>query len=388
MKYQVYQGRVPIKLWLDDVDADSMAQALNLSNFPFAFKHIALMPDAHVGYGMPIGGVMATKDVIVPNAVGVDIGCGMCAVKTDFEHINKSDLLKITESIRRIIPLGFNHHKKMQSIDFMPDTRNVENFDSVTMREFDSARKQIGTLGGGNHFIEIQKGSDGYIYIIIHSGSRNIGKTVADYYNRIAKKLNAQFKLIPESWDLAFLKSDSEEGYQYLKEMEYCVEFALANRLSMMNVVEELVVDVAGNTEFGEVINIPHNFASEELHFGERVWIHRKGATPAHKGTIGIIPGSQGTKSYIVEGLGNPESFESSSHGAGRKLGRNKAMKQLDLNREIERMNKLGVIHSISSVRHLDEAPGAYKDIHKVMDDQSDLVKILIELTPLAVVKS
>lgn len=388
MKYQIHQGKIPIKLWLDDADADSMTQALNLSNFPFAFKHIALMPDAHVGYGMPIGGVMATKEVIVPNAVGVDIGCGMCAVKTDFEYISKSDLKKITDSIRRLIPLGFNHHNKMQRIELMPDTKTVDDFDSITIREFDSARKQIGTLGGGNHFIEIQKGSDGFIYIMIHSGSRNIGKTVADYYNRIAKKINSQLKLIPEYWDLAFLRLDSDVGSQYLREMEYCVKFALANRLAMMDAIKEIVVDIAGDAEFGDVINIPHNFASEEMHFGEKVWVHRKGATPAHKGTLGIIPGSQGTRSYIVEGLGNPESFESSSHGAGRKLGRNKAMKELDLNREIEIMNKLGIIHSISSVKHLDEAPGAYKDIRKVMDHQSDLVKILIELTPLAVVKA
>lgn len=388
MKYQIQQGKIPIKLWLDYADADSMTQALNLSNFPFAFKHIALMPDAHVGYGMPIGGVMATKEVIVPNAVGVDIGCGMCAVKTDFDYIAKSDLRKITEKIRRLIPLGFNHHRRMQSIELMPDTQEVERFESVTVREFENARKQIGTLGGGNHFIEIQKGSDGYIYIMIHSGSRNIGKTVADYYNRIAKKINSQLKLIPENWDLAFLRLDSDEGSQYLREMEYCVKFALANRLAMMNVVKEIVCDIAGDTEFGDIINIPHNFASEELHFGEKVWVHRKGATPAHNGTLGIIPGSQGSRSYIVEGLGNPESFESSSHGAGRKLGRKKAIKELDLNREIEIMNKLDIVHSISSVKHLDEAPGAYKDIRKVMDNQSDLVKILIELVPLAVVKA
>ncbi|PKL85021.1 MAG: RtcB family protein [Ignavibacteriae bacterium HGW-Ignavibacteriae-1] len=388
MIYEINQGNIPIKLWLDDADIDSMNQAINLSNFPYAFKHIALMPDAHVGYGMPIGGVMATKDVIVPNAVGVDIGCGMCAVKTTFTHIDTANLKRILGKIREFVPLGFNHHKEMQDIAIMPSPDSVSDFDSITSRQFNSARRQVGTLGGGNHFIEIQKGSDGFIYLMIHSGSRNIGKTVAEHYNNLAKNLNAKYKEIPEKWDLAFLHLDSDDGRKYLSEMEYCVKFALANRLLMMETVQEIVVDIAGDCDFDESINIPHNFASLEEHFGEQVWVHRKGATPAYKGCIGIIPGSQGTFSYIVEGLGNPESFESSSHGAGRKIGRNRAIKELDFDEEVAKMNKLGILHGIRSSKQLDEAPGAYKDIYQVMQNQSDLVKILIELSPLAVVKA
>ncbi|MCO5250512.1 MAG: RtcB family protein [Candidatus Kapabacteria bacterium] len=388
MIYEINQGNIPIKLWLDDADIDSMNQAINLSNFPYAFKHIALMPDAHVGYGMPIGGVMATKDVIVPNAVGVDIGCGMCAVKTSFTHIDTANLKRILGKIREFVPLGFNHHKAMQDIAIMPSPDSVSDFDSITNRQFNSARRQLGTLGGGNHFIEIQKGSDGFIYLMIHSGSRNIGKTVAEHYNSLAKKLNEKYKEIPDKWDLAFLHLDSDDGRKYLSEMEYCVKFALANRLLMMETVQEIVVDIAGDCEFDESINIPHNFASLEEHFGEQVWVHRKGATPAYKGCIGIIPGSQGTFSYIVEGLGNPESFESSSHGAGRKIGRNRAIKELDFEEEVAKMNKRGILHGIRSSKQLDEAPGAYKDIYQVMQNQSDLVKILIELSPLAVVKA
>ena len=384
---EIKSERIPIKLWLDDIDEGTLEQVKNLANLPFAFKHVALMPDAHIGYGMPIGGVIATKDVIIPNAVGVDIGCGMCAVKTNLDHIYKDELKKIMGKIRLDIPVGFNHHKKAQSDSLMPDTSNLKS-DSIVMKEYNSALKQIGSLGGGNHFIEIQSDDEGFIWIMIHSGSRNIGKTVADYYNKLAKKINLEMNSpIPEKLDLAYLDAQSSEGHDYLNEMQFCIDFALANRKLMMHRIQERFLEFNGNINFDDLINIPHNYAALEEHFGEKVFVHRKGATKANENLVGIIPGSQGTKSYIVKGKGNPESFQSCSHGAGRVHSRAKAQKMLDLQDEIRKMDAKGIIHGIRHARDLDEAPGAYKNIDLVMANQSELVEIKTELKPLAVIK-
>lgn len=383
--------KIPIKLWLDDIEEGAIQQAKNLANLPFAFKHIAIMPDAHQGYGMPIGGVMATKGVVVPNAVGVDIGCGMCAVRTSLTEIDTETIKKIFGGskdyhggIRSCIPVGFNHHSKKQDVNLMP-LDMIAN--SIVEEEYDSALKQIGTLGGGNHFIEIQKGSDGHIWIMIHSGSRNLGYKVARHYNEVANKLNEKWhSSVPKEWGLAFLPLDSEEGNLYLMEMQYCVDFALANRKLMMDRIKE-IFEKETNCECVEPINIAHNYAVMENHFKQNVMIHRKGATLAREGTVGIIPGSQGTKSYIVKGLGNPMSFNSCSHGAGRRIGRKEAQRSLDLQEEIKKLTSQGIIHSIRTEKDLDEASGAYKDIDVVMENQKDLVEITVELQPLAVIK-
>lgn len=391
--------KIPIKIWTDEIENGALEQAKNLANLPFAFKHIAIMPDTHQGFGMPIGGVLATKDVIVPNAVGVDIGCGMCAVKTSLTEIDKETLKKIMGEIRKAIPVGFNKHKEEQDEKLMPQrsmeqTVNMDKYTPIVEKEYSNALKSLGTLGGGNHFIEIQKGSDGYIWIMIHSGSRNLGKQVADYYNKIAIELNKKWFSDVQK-ELNFLPVDSEEGQSYIREMEYCIEFALANRKLMMDRIKDIFykTDMTRigiprlSIVFEPMINIAHNYARLENHFGENVWVHRKGATLATKNTIGIIPGSQGTKSYIVKGKGNPESFMSCSHGAGRKMGRNEAIKNLNLEEEIKRLDDMGVVHAIRGVKDLDEAPGSYKDIDIVMENQKDLVEILVELTPLAVIK-
>jgi len=359
--------KLPIKMWLEEIEDGAMTQIKNLANLPFAFKHIAIMPDSHQGYGMPIGGVLATKGVIIPNAVGVDIGCGMCAGKAGIviKGLSLEVLKKIMGEIRKVIQVGFNHQKEKQSIDLMPLLGELEDekpFFPIVVQEYEKARQSLGTLGGGNHFIEIQKGSDGYIWIMIHSGSRNLGKQVADHYNKLAVELNEKwYSSVDTKQELAFLPLDSEEGKAYIREMNYCVDFAFANRLLMMNRMEN--------------------------HFGENVMVHRKGATLADKNTIGIIPGSQGTKSYIVKGKGNAESFNSCSHGAGRKMGRNEAEKTLNLEEEIKKLDDQGILHAIRGVKDLDEATGAYKDIDTVMENQKDLVEILVELTPLGVIK-
>lgn len=379
--------KLPIKLWLEDIEDGAMEQVKNLANLPFAFKHISIMPDSHQGYGMPIGGVLATKGVVIPNAVGVDIGCGMCAVKTSLTEIDLETLKKIMGEIRKQIPVGFAHHKQPQKNDFILPGE----FGPITAKNEKEFDLQIGTLGGGNHFIEIQKGSDGHIWIMIHSGSRNLGKQVADYYNKLAVELNEKwFSEVPKKWELAFLPLDSEEARLYLMEMNVCVEFALANRKLMMDRILEIVKwEIPGNIVWDTepLINIAHNYARMENHFGENVMIHRKGATLATEDTIGIIPGSQGTKSYIVKGKGNRESFNSCSHGAGRRMGRKQAERELNLEEEIKRLDDQGILHAIRGVHDLDEAAGAYKPIDVVMENQKDLVEILVELTPLAVIK-
>jgi len=385
--------KIPIKMWLNDIEDGAMAQVINLANLPFAFKHIAIMPDSHQGYGMPIGGVLATKDVIIPNAVGVDIGCGMCAVKTSLTEIDKTALKIILGEIRETVPVGFKHHKVQQDKNLIPDAAfNFTGTRPIVEREYQSALTQIGTLGGGNHFIEIQKGSDGHIWIMIHSGSRNIGKQAADYYNKLAVKLNDKWHCsIPKNWELAFLPIDSEEGKTYIREMNYCVEFALANRKLMMEKVkyifEKTAEQIDSDITFEPIINIAHNYARMENHYNKNVMVHRKGATLATADTVGIIPGSQGTKSYIVKGKGNAESFNSCSHGAGRKMGRKDAGRRLNLKEEIKLLDDKGILHAIRSVKDLDEAPGAYKDIDIVMKNQEDLIEILVELTPLGVIK-
>ena len=389
--------RIPVFHWLDrlNIEANAFEQITNLSNLPFAFHHVAVMPDCHSGYGMPIGGVLATKNVVIPNAVGVDIGCGMCAIKTviKIEQLDIDTLKKIMGRIREIIPVGFEHQKEKQG--HMPMPVDLDS-NSIVMKEFLNADKQIGTLGGGNHFIEIQKDKENNVWIMIHSGSRNLGKKVADYYNKLAIALNEKwFSQVPKKWELAFLPIETEEARDYMTEMQYCVEFALANRKLMIERIIQVFVNLGlFNNDFNGLqntrdsfINIAHNYATWENHFNENVIIHRKGATLARRGTTGIIPGSQGSKSYIVRGLGNPDSFMSCSHGAGRKMGRNQAIKTLNLKEEIDKMNKLGIIHGIRTENDLQEASGAYKDIDEVMSNQSDLVEILVELQPLAVIK-
>jgi len=383
--------KLPIKMWLEEIEDGAMKQIENLANLPFAFKHIAIMPDSHQGYGMPIGGVLATKDVIIPNAVGVDIGCGMCAVKTSLTEIDTETLKNIMGEIRKQIPMGFNHHKEAQL--GMPEVENQASLPIIDS-EWGSAKKQLGTLGGGNHFIEIQKGSDGHIWIMLHSGSRNLGKKVADHYNKIAVELNSKwFSSVPKEWELAFLPIYSEDGKDYIREMNYCVEFALANRKHMMDKIIEIFGNIAVK-KYGtfsleqDMINIAHNYARLENHFGQNVMVHRKGATLADEKTIGIIPGSQGTKSYIVKGKGNRESFNSCSHGAGRKMGRKDAERRLNLEEEIKKLDDQGIIHAIRGKHDLDEASGAYKPIDVVMENQKNLVEILVELQPLAVLKS
>lgn len=381
------KGKIPIKIWSDEIDENALDQAISLSNMPFAFKHIALMPDCHLGYSMPIGGVLATKDVVLPSAVGLDIGCGMCAMKTNITKIDEPVLKEIVERIKEYIPVGFKHHSESQEWDGFnkaPET-------PIVQKHLESARKQLGTLGGGNHFIEIQKDQEGYIWVMVHSGSRNFGLQIAKHYIALSEKLCKQwYSNVPlEGPDkLAFLPLETNYAQEYITAMDYALDFAYANRQLILKNVRKAFEDIlGGGIGFDPEINIHHNFAKMENHFGHNVVVHRKGATEAREGQRGIIPGSQGTASYIVTGKGNPESFMSCSHGAGRKMGRKQAQRELSVEEEAKVLDDQGIIHSIRTEKDLDEAPGAYKDINTVMEEQSDLVEILVELKPLAVIK-
>lgn len=388
--YEIELNGTPVKIWANGVDPHAMKQIVNLSTLPFIFHHLAFMPDVHGGKGMPIGGVLATKGVVIPNAVGVDIGCGMCALKTSLKVEDiPSDVLRkqILRGIRKQIPLGFSHHKTAQDEAFMPQGFDIDKL-TVVKRQHASATTQVGTLGGGNHFLELQKDGEGNLWVMIHSGSRNLGAQVGSYYNEKAKAMNKNwYSSVPAEIEMAFLPMTSDEAHEYWDEMNYCVEFALCNRRLMMDRICQVIKDVYPEAQFEPMINIAHNYAAWENHFEENCIVHRKGATRAHNGEIGIIPGSQGTKSYIVEGLGNEDSFQSCSHGAGRLMSRTEAVRNLSLEAEIAKLESQGIVHAIRVQKDLEEAAGAYKNIDEVMECQKDLVKIVTELSPVAVIK-
>lgn len=389
METKIINNR-PVKIWTDEVEETAMRQIENLTTLPFLYHHLAIMPDVHAGAGMPIGGVLACDGAIIPNAVGVDIGCGMCAVKTNqkVEELSTEVIRKeIMRGIRRRIPLGMDHHKEAQDEKFLPQGHNIENTEIVKRRQ-NAILHEVGTLGGGNHFIELQKDEEGYLWIMIHSGSRNLGARVGEYYNHIAASLNKKWhSVVPPEIRLPFLPHGTSEFGAYWNEMKYCIDFALCNRRLMMERIQEVIADSLKDIEFEPMINIAHNYAAFEHHFGKDVIVHRKGATLAREGVTGIIPGSQGTASYIVEGLGNPDSFCSCSHGAGRVLSRKAAIKTLDMDAEVRNLEAKGIIHAIRCQDDMQEASGAYKDIDTVIAHEADLVKVKAKLLPIAVIK-
>lgn len=373
--------------WCPNPEEGALKQAENISQHPWLIGNVCLMPDTHEGYGMPIGGVVALDKAVCPNMVGVDIGCQMSAVQTNLTEISTEKLKEILGILRNTIPVGMKHQKNpikhpIFELDDWNDT-------IICKQEFQSAQYQLGTLGGGNHFIEIQKGSNGYIFFMVHSGSRNLGKKVADYYNKKAKEICAEWKhdeIIKN--DLAILPFKTKEYSDYVKEMQLCIYFASANHTIMVEEIKKAFCKVLdNNVEFNETINTIHNYMALENHYGKNVFVHRKGAVRARENDIVIIPGSQGTSSYICQGLGNEASLCSCSHGSGRTMSRKKAKETLDLKEEQRKLDEKGILHAIRGQNDLEEASSAYKDIEEVMKNQSDLVKPLVRLEPLAVIK-
>jgi tRNA-splicing ligase RtcB len=395
------------------LDENCLQQALNLAELPFIHKWVALMPDTHMGYGMPIGGVIAAKGTIIPNAVGVDIGCGVVFFKTNIPvrlirecQTGQGKLVElITRNILRDIPVGFSHHQKRQKSDYLSGLlasgsdfiRELEAHPQLADRCFPSAFNQLGTLGGGNHFIELQEDEKGELCVMLHSGSRNVGKQVCDYFNKLARMLNERWQTgVLSSYQLAFLPVDDEAGQSYLRWMDMALNFARENRDLMKERVKAIILRLVtkhtgfGDIEFGMEINAHHNYAALENHYGKSVWVHRKGAISAREGELGIIPGAMGRASYIVKGLGNPESFCSCSHGAGRKMGRRKALATYSEKEVLTELKRQAVILETPSTKGIaDESPFVYKDIDDVMAQQTDLAVIipLLKLRTVAVVK-
>lgn len=379
--------KLPIKVWTDNPEDGCVEQAKNLANLPFAQKWVCLMADTHQGYGMPIGGVIATDRVVIPNAVGVDIGCGMKARKTNLTELDKETLKKILNQIQRDIPTGFGHQSKPQELsEELKEMSKSLSYESTEMRRvFNEMPSQMGTLGGGNHFIEIQKGDDGHIWIMLHSGSRGIGKMTCDYYNKIAEDMNKRW-YSPEAKELAFLPLDDPRGTEYMESMAIAMKFAEDNRLHMLDKITQIMAKLCPGMEYEEAIDTHHNYAAMENHMGQNFLVHRKGAVRA-KGKV-IIPGSMGTFSYIGEGLENSESFCSCSHGAGRVMGRKEATRQFTPQQVMEDMKSKDIeLYKIKKDDVAEECAWAYKDVDQVMLDQADLVKPLVKLKPLGVVK-
>jgi tRNA-splicing ligase RtcB len=366
---------------------DEEAMLRNVSRLPCLYKHVALMPDAHLGKGSMVGSVIATKDAVIPATVGVDIGCGMMAVKTPFKSgILDRKLPELRHEIERAIPTGFNAYK--ESVDEASRWEGWDVFDELHSGVQDRKRKamvQLGTLGGGNHFIEVCIDTDDNVWLMLHSGSRNIGKELAERHIATAKTLHRLNEL--PSPDLAYFIQGTPEFKAYWHDLDWAQKYAMKNREIMMKrLLKSFNRMFHGGSEFRPeiAVNCHHNYVAVEEHYGDKVFVTRKGAINAEEGRYGIIPGSMGAKSFIIKGSGNPESFNSCSHGAGRKMSRTKAKAKFtreDLEKQtmgVECRKDKGVV---------DEIPGAYKDIEKVMHAQRDLVEVVAELKQVVCVK-
>lgn len=394
-------GRKDIQLWapIHEVESQALDQLKNIAALPWVFHHVAVMPDVHLGKGATVGSVIAMKGALSPAAVGVDIGCGMGAIKTSLRASDLPDSLDaIRSAIEATIPVGFNSHEEPAFKGGMPEVikadgaRLFSEFRGLHERVGDllgKAKRQVGTLGGGNHFIELCLDTDDNVWLMLHSGSRNIGKSLAEIHIEIARGLIHNAKL-PDK-DLAVFLSGTPEMKAYRNDLLWAQDYAMFNRRVMFELYKQVMYDFfdrdesrLGDVMFEDPILCHHNYVAEETHFGEDLIVTRKGAIRAGKGQLGIIPGSMGTKSYIVRGLGNPDSFESASHGAGRRMSRGKAKKTFTLE-DLAKQTENVCCRKDASV--LDEIPGAYKDIEQVMENQKDLVEIVATLKQVLCVK-
>jgi tRNA-splicing ligase RtcB len=382
----IQNGGLPIKIWTDSVEPAAMEQLVNVSRLPFIYKWVASMPDVHMGKGAAIGSVIATKGAVVPNLVGVDIGCGMMATKLNLTASDLPDSLnQLRLAIELKIPVGNNSHKEFQKTNL--DVKDLTAYNNLSENTLKRSYTQIGTLGGGNHFIEICLDNNQDVWIMLHSGSRNIGKEVAGVHINKAKQLMKDMFIKLDDPELAYLAQSSPEYLNYINDVTWCQTFAAQNRQHMLNSTLKTIQDFFPNKDvksLGNVISCHHNYISIENHYGENVLVTRKGAVSAKKDEWGIIPGSMGTKSYIVQGKGNKESFCSCSHGAGRNMSRTEAKKLFTID-DLKKQTAGVECNIKDSV--IDEIPSAYKDIDKVMEDQKDLVEIKYTLKQIMCIK-
>jgi len=396
VKKIINKGKVPVKIFTDDIDPKAIDQLCNIAQLDIVHSHVAAMPDVHLGKGATVGSVIPTYKAIIPAAVGVDIGCGMNAVRLSVKASQLPDSLKkIRELIEGKVPVGFNMHayaraknSTIQSLDKGIDVIVSKHKGIMKMASKNFAgtwKKQLGTLGGGNHFIELCIDENQDVWVMLHSGSRGVGNIIGRYFISRAQKDMQRHQIHLPDKDLAYFREGSEYFDDYVEAVNWAQDYAMTNRRVMMQLIlDVLKQDFPEFTATKEAVNCHHNYVSMEHHFGKDVFVTRKGAIRAGKGELGIIPGSMGTKSFIVRGLGNEESFCSCSHGAGRVMSRTKAKRTFsreDLVQQtqgIECRKDTGVI---------DEIPAAYKDIDVVMNNQSDLVEIVHTLRQVVCVK-
>ncbi len=400
---EIYEKRLPkARLWTGDLDIepDALEQIRQVSELPILAGPVAVMPDVHLGKGATVGTVIPTRAAIVPAAVGVDIGCGMLAVRTD---LAASDLPQTLERVRaqieRDVPVGFEFHRDPLEPEGGEGTRLERRMKDLESRyrklrilsrlgRFDEARmwRQLGSLGGGNHFIELCLDTEGGVWILLHSGSRNVGKTIGETAMEMAKRVAREVDRDLPNRDLAWLDEGSPEFEAYVEALTWAQEYAALNRDLMLNLVHRALEKALGRRVrfVGEATNCHHNYARLEEHFGERVWVTRKGAVSARAGELGIIPGSMGARSFIVRGKGNAASYCSCSHGAGRVMSRSRAKKLFT--REDLAAQTAG-IECRKDAAVIDEIPAAYKDIDRVMAAQSDLVEVVATLKQVLCVK-
>ncbi len=380
----------PVLSWANHaLGSEETKMAKNVASLPFVFKHVALMPDVHLGKGALIGSVVATKDAIIPAAVGVDIGCGMSTIKTPFTSAQLEGKLKqIRLDIEAAIPVGFNENKEVEKSvtnwqgwqDFKDLHRGVQKLESKAM-------KQLGSLGSGNHFLEVCLDTENFVWLMLHSGSRNIGNMLAQNHIGTAKNLAKLADVSLPDQDLAYFVAGTPEFADYWRDLQWAQDYARFNRDVMMARFKRIIEKhLAGGKPTKPLlsVNCHHNYAEKEVHFGEDVYVTRKGAVRAREEDYGIIPGSMGAKSFIVKGKGNHDSYCSCSHGAGRLMSRNKAKNVYTLDDLLEQTKG---VECRKDEGILDEIPGAYKPIEEVMNNQSDLVEIVATLKQVVCVK-
>lgn len=397
MSYQLIEGqKFPIKAWVNGVEFEQSArdQVQAIANLPFIHDHIAVMPDVHFGIGATVGSVIATKGAIVPAAVGVDLGCGMIAQRTSMRSADLPDSLKdLRLAIEQTIPVGAAFHKIVPASVATAWAQMQPGLDTILEKnpgvaDGKRAEAQVGTLGGGNHFVEVCIDLEDFVWVVLHSGSRGIGNRIGTFFISKAKKeIEAAGITLPNK-DLAYFDEHTDSFNNYIEAISWAQDYAQVNRDVMMSrclkAIRAPKLGLPTFTLTGKAINCHHNYASKEFHFGADVWVTRKGAVSAQTGELGIIPGSMGAKSFIVEGLGNPDSFMSCSHGAGRRMGRKQAERTITM----EQFNAaMGNIESRRDEGVLDECPQAYKDVDAVMAAQQDLVKTKHQLRQVCCVK-
>ena len=382
--------RSPVLSWANHaLGFEETKMAKNVASLPFVFKHVALMPDVHLGKGALVGSVIATKDAIIPAAVGVDVGCGMAAIKTPFVATQLEGKLKqIRLDIEASIPVGFNENKDVEkSVTNWQRWHDFKDLHSGVKRLESKAMNQMGSLGGGNHFLEVCIDTENQVWLMLHSGSRHIGNMLAQCHIGTARELAKLADTRLPDPDLAYFVAGTPEFAAYWRDLQWAQDYARFNRDVMMARFKRVMEKhLAGGKPFKPLleVNCHHNYAEKEAHFGEDVYVTRKGAVRARNEDYGIIPGSMGAKSFIVKGKGNHESYCSCSHGAGRLMSRNKAKNHFSLDDLIEQTKG---VECRKDRGVLDEIPGAYKPIDEVMNNQSDLVEIVATLKQVVCVK-